>query len=377
MKNYFSQKCPHCGNMMYISTSSKKVVCLNCDKEFEVDKDLLKKFNEEKEEKIEKSKKRKKMNKQFDSAVLYAIVGILVFFGLIFSLIKNVEKIGNKDIKISYSSHYFRNEKLILEDVIKKLKKNGFTNMEYEAVYDVGFLSKYKEMQVEKVEINGLDIYTKNDKFPKDSKIIIYYHDDIDKDPKKNMPNYYGTFIGDDRSIIMIGKDESVYYFKGTSMYDKEVICNEENNKIVLDVKSLGYKLYFDKKSNYDNDFEVKSTNENWNTEKFIKYSDEVNCTKNDMDRIITSSKALKRMRPEIIKKELQNDGFINVVLVPDYDVYFGWIAKTGDVISISINGETQFDSYLDYPKNSIIKIYYHEESSKDPSIKKSETNNG
>ena len=375
MKNYFSQKCPHCGNMMYISTNSKKVVCLNCDKEFEVDKDLLKKFNEEKEEKIEKSKKRKKMNKQFDSVVLYAIVGILVFFALIFSLIKNVEKAGNKDIKISYSSHYFRNEKLILEDVIKKLKKNGFTNMEYEAVYDVGFLSKYKEMQVEKVEINGLNIYTKNDKFPKDSKIIIYYHDDIDKDPKKNMPNYYGTFIGDDRSIIMIEKDKNVYYFKG-SIYDEEVICNEENNKIVLDVKSLGYKLYFDKESNYDYDFEVKSTNENWNTEKFIKYSDEVNYTKNDMDRIITSSKALKRMKANIIKKELQKDGYTNVIMVPQYDVVLGWFKKAGEVESISINGETEFNSYLDNDKGITIKINYHEDKNKDPSNKKTESNN-
>lgn len=370
MNNYFSQKCPHCGNMMYISSNSDKVVCLNCNKEFEVDKDLLEEFNKERNAKVEKTLLRKKKNKRIDRIVLFFLFVILVLYSLSFMLSPKSE---NDTIKILYSSHYFRNEKLSLEETIKKLKNNGFSNIEYQAIYDIYFGIIKKEREVEKVIVNGSDIYIKGDKFPKDAKVVIYYHDrsenevtENNDEAKERIPDYYGTFIGNDKSILIIGKDKNVYYYKNL-IYDEDVVCYEENNKVMLDVKSLGYKIYFDTRSQYDADFEVKSTNEKWNTEKFVRISNEVNYTKDEMNRIITSSTALKRMRVETVNNELELDGYTNIILEPMYDVILGFLVNTGDVDRISINGETQFDSYLDYPKDSIIKIYYHEDISKDP----------
>lgn len=368
MKNYFSQKCPHCGNMMYVNSSIDKVKCLNCNKEFEINKEILEKLNEKQKEKSAEAIKRKEKNKIIDR-IVYAclLVFLIVFLGIMIT-----RDLGSNTIKISYSSHYFRNENLSLEETIKKLKKNGFSNIQYEAIYDIYFGIIIQERKVEKVIVNGLDVFVKGDEFPKDSKVIIYYHDyiknanDDNGKLKGQAQDYYGTFIGNDKSVLIIGKDKSVYYCKGL-IYDEDVVCYEENDRIMLYVKSLGYKIYFNKQLRYDNDFIVESTNENWNNEKFVKISNRIDYTKNEMNKIITSSTALKRMQAETVYKELQLDGYTNVILEPNYDVIMGFLAAAGEVERISINGETQFDSYLDYPRDSIIKIYYHEDVSKEP----------
>ena len=57
---------------------------------------------------------------------------------------------------------------------------------------------------------------------------------------------------------------------------------------------------------------------------------------------------------------ELKAYGFENIVLLPKKDLVTGWLNKDGEIISVKINGKSDFKKNSKFPAMSRITIEYH-----------------
>ena len=57
---------------------------------------------------------------------------------------------------------------------------------------------------------------------------------------------------------------------------------------------------------------------------------------------------------------ELKAYGFENIVLLPKKDLVTGWLNKDGEIISVKINGKSNFKKNAKFPAMSRITIEYH-----------------
>lgn len=76
--------------------------------------------------------------------------------------------------------------------------------------------------------------------------------------------------------------------------------------------------------------------------------------------KVTAASKDYKGENYLVIKKELENAGFINIDLMAEEDLVTGWITKDGSIERISINGDNDFDDYSYFPVDAKIVITYH-----------------
>ncbi len=73
----------------------------------------------------------------------------------------------------------------------------------------------------------------------------------------------------------------------------------------------------------------------------------------------ISSRKATEK-NYEDLNKMLENAGFVNITLKPEYDLITGWITKDGSVESVTINGDDSFSTLDSYRPDAEIIIVYH-----------------
>lgn len=101
---------------------------------------------------------------------------LLVLFLIIkFASISACSNEENPDVlKVSKSSDEISGENY--KTVISELEKTGFNNVETKVLDDLitGWLTQ--DGEIEGIEINGNKNFSANDRFPKDSKIVITYH---------------------------------------------------------------------------------------------------------------------------------------------------------------------------------------------------------
>lgn len=72
------------------------------------------------------------------------------------------------------------------------------------------------------------------------------------------------------------------------------------------------------------------------------------------------TSKVAKGMNYIDVMKEFESDGYTNIKLIPEYDIVMGWLAKDGEVKSITINGEEKYDEHDHFRPDAEIVITYH-----------------
>jgi hypothetical protein len=60
--------------------------------------------------------------------------------------------------------------------VVRKLQINGFINIKTEPKKDLVFGWRTKDGEVDRVEINGNDDFSRGTKFPENANIIVRYH---------------------------------------------------------------------------------------------------------------------------------------------------------------------------------------------------------
>ena len=97
---------------------------------------------------------------------------------------RDIELINN-EIKIANSKSTYVNKNY--KDVITKLEKLGFINIEEKPMYDIE-LGYTDEGAVDNVKIDGKDNYKCGDIFKNDVKIVVSYHMDINDDPSRVSP---------------------------------------------------------------------------------------------------------------------------------------------------------------------------------------------
>ena len=162
---------------------------------------------------------------------------------------KDIEMISN-EIKMTDDKKAYVNKNY--KDVIEKLEKLGFTNIEEKPIYDIE-LGWTEEGEVDNVKINGKDNYKRGDIFKNDVKVIVSYHMNANDDPSKIMPPYSGATSKKYDVVVKAFKDagftnvvavEGANYFGETEntvssiTIDGESIKNEKkykpNSKIVI-----------------------------------------------------------------------------------------------------------------------------------------------
>lgn len=61
-----------------------------------------------------------------------------------------------------------------------------------------------------------------------------------------------------------------------------------------------------------------------------------------------------------IVVQELEAMGFTNIQIIPKYDLITGWIKHPGATISVSIEGNRNFEAGDTVPQNATVIIVYH-----------------
>lgn len=148
------------------------------------------------------------------------------------------EEMINNEIKMTNdkSAYVYKNYK----DVIKKLEKLGFTNIEEKPMYDIE-LGWTDEGEVDNVKINGKDNYKRGDVFKNDEKVVVSYHMNANDDPTKITPPYSGATSKKYDEVVKAFKEAgftNVVAVEGSNYYNK---AENTVSGITADGESIGY----------------------------------------------------------------------------------------------------------------------------------------
>lgn len=80
----------------------------------------------------------------------------------------------------------------------------------------------------------------------------------------------------------------------------------------------------------------------------------------NNEIQVGTSSKDFKKQNYEDVVTLLKSAGFENIELIENKDLVTGLLISDGNVKSISINGNTDFDAGDWFPADAMVRITYH-----------------
>jgi Fe2+ transport system protein B len=133
---------------------------------------------EEKQREAEE-KQREAERKKKEESDKHSLIGLLMLFLVVFILIASSyffspEEQKRIEIPINYSSTELAEKNY--QDVVVELRKNGFINIKTEPKKDLVFGWLTKDGEVEHIEINGIDEFSRGTKFPEDARIIVTYH---------------------------------------------------------------------------------------------------------------------------------------------------------------------------------------------------------
>ncbi len=120
---------------------------------------------------IQKEDREKRLNRFIIGLV--AVIGIIAIVCLRMLIEHHNEQIDGK-IRVNYSSSDL--EGTNYEDVVSKLEKQGFTNIETESIEDLitGWITN--DGEVEEVEIDGTTSFSSGSRFRPNTEIVIRYH---------------------------------------------------------------------------------------------------------------------------------------------------------------------------------------------------------
>lgn len=140
--------------------------------------------------------------------------------------VDRLAELADGEVKVDVSASEYKHKDY--EEVTTALKTLGFTNINYEILYDIA-LGWTDEGEIESVSIAGKTEFTRGDVFPADAEIIITYHmpeeDDPNNSPSESIPP----------------ADTSVYY----STNDINTVKNGNTGVYAYKNRGGSYELYY------------------------------------------------------------------------------------------------------------------------------------
>ena len=167
--------CPYCGQKFLIDDGRIHVeitqnININKTNRFIDDAEIIRAKNEEKIERL-----------RSDAKIAYwgfKLIGFLMIIILalvIIHVVSNaIEVGGRKEPYVATLSSSFDYKRDNYVEVVDDLENAGFKNITTVDLDDASLFQK--EDTVSKVTINGQDSFSKNQEFPENSEVIVYYH---------------------------------------------------------------------------------------------------------------------------------------------------------------------------------------------------------
>ena len=152
----------------------------------------------------------------------------------------------------------------------------------------------------------------------------------------------------DYESVVEILEDAGFTNVHTSSLYDLDYASKDDDGLVAIVLISDNKSFEPDDKYPYDSRIDVKY---------------------HSVARALApvSAKAAKGEQYSEIVDKLKNAGFGDIVISVDYDLITGWINSAGEVESISINGDSSFDSESMFAVDSKIEIVYHDFKKNNP----------
>lgn len=152
----------------------------------------------------------------------------------------------------------------------------------------------------------------------------------------------------DYESVVEILKKSGFTNIHTSSLYDLEY--ENRGNDGLTDQVSIADNQFFDVEDKYAYDSRI-----------VIEYH---SISRNT---VLVSAKQAKGEQYQDIVEQFENAGFGNIVVSVDYDLITGWIDGTGEVESVSINGDTTFEQSSKFAVDAKIEIVYHDFKKNNP----------
>lgn len=230
--------------------------------------------------------------------------------------------------------------------ILNKLKEAGFDNISENNLEDLELGQLDQIGLIEDFSIDGKTKFNYNDLLPHNTKISISYHD-------YPLENY-----------IQLPKSLSEY----TDLYYEDV----EDEFDDLDFTNISTESLKDITEQNDDSIKLHNTaritinqKDEYDKNDMIPVDSEIiiyyhSYDDNYMIPVPHSAISYEGDDCDDVEDELREAGFTNIELKSIKDVIIGVVTKVDEVESISINGDSSFDSDDKFPSNAEIVIKYH-----------------
>ncbi|SFL50269.1 Double zinc ribbon [Lachnospiraceae bacterium KH1T2] len=151
------------------------------------------------------------------------------------SEIEYVEKLGDvgeNEVMVTSdaASYYGKNYK----DVEAEFKALGFTNIDYDVMYDIVF-GVTNEGEIESVSIGGKTDFKRGDIFPKDNDVVIHYHMKTEANPDNDAVS---TEIGNEQAASEKQEEDLSNTEEDTNIFAYVIKCKDYSNYYLFDLNN-------------------------------------------------------------------------------------------------------------------------------------------
>lgn len=244
----------------------------------------------------------------------------------------------------------------------------GFVNVQEKEVFDLNPDYYAADDYRNEVSICGQSSFDSKDQFPFDGKVSIVCHRPYEKYTINVhidcVPNW--LFNKYDVDFYFDGVKQGTIPHGGSSDFSFRV---EEGSYIISFKEELHTSELGSARIDVSCDTDV--------TYRIGCYTDSINVTETFIDRkrelkanevrVPNAASEYKYKHFEEVTKSLKDIGFINVSTEILYDIVFGWTSE-GEVKSVSIDGQTDFNKGAIFDKTSPVIVTYHMLEDDDPS---------
>lgn len=306
----------------------------------------------------------------FSSMALALGIGWLFIYVDALLPIDNQITDNNQEVKVEINNSFNSEEYIGLyyEDVKSKLNNKGFNHIEYEVVDDLDPSDIEHDGKVVSIIIDGKESFKTDNLSEEDvsEAVTVVYH---------IIPIYETKIIVDFSSNLLLNKYNIQVYIDEELIeelkhgQDLEKYYQLKAGKHTIKFAEEGSSSVYgeaDLMVNYPTEVKYKINNYADYVNVVLEYENHNIPLEEGKARMSRDEKEFRYMDYKDVEKNLRNDGFNNIIYVPEYDIYWG-ITPSGEVDEVYVNGFNDFKKGDIFNIDDEIKIVYHMPYQDDP----------